>query len=322
MAKKIKKVDCQAHLIPQKIIEKMKNMRASDPLDQMFNTRENRFYDLEVKLKDMDEFGVDIQVLSCPIPASIDANESKELIRLINDEIADAVRRYPQRFTGLTSVDLRDVKGAIEEVKRGREKLGLKGVVVLSNVEGKGLDNPEFIPFWEEMANLDFPVFLHPFNNPVTLSWVSDHEKKAFLIPALLFMFDTSMAIIRIIFSGLYDKFPSLRIVDPHIGGIIPYILPRLMKEYTGEGAQGLMKGLTMTPGDYFKKFTYVDTVSLNVPALNCAYEILGPSKMLFASDYPFWDMGAATDTLEKSKIPKKEKVEIYSRGIDFLGLV
>ncbi len=322
MGKQIKKVDCQAHLIPQKIVEKMKNMRANDPLDQMFNTQENRFYDLEIKLKDMDEFGVDIQVLSCPIPANMGANESKELIRFINEEIADAVRKYPQRFTGLVSVDLKDVRGAIEEVKRGKEKLGLKGVIVLSNVEGRGLDNADFIPFWEEMTNLDIPVFLHPFNNPVTLSWVSDHEKKAFLIPALLFMFDTSMAITRLIFSGIYDKFPTLRIVDPHIGGIIPYIMPRLMKEYTGEGAQGLMKGLTMTPGEYFKKFTYTDTVSLNVPALNCAYEILGSNKMLFASDYPFWNMGEAINTLEKSKIPKKEKEEIYNRGVEFLGLV
>lgn len=97
--------------------------------------------------------------------------------------------------------------------------------------------------------------------------------------------------------------------------------MPRLIKEFAGEGALSLMKGLTMPPAEYFKKFTYVDTVSLNVPALNCAYEILGSNKMLFASDYPFWDMGDAIDTLEKSKIPEKEKEEIYSRGGEFLGL-
>lgn len=219
MAKKIKKVDCQSHFIPRKIVEKLINIRANDPLDHTMNTRENRFYDLEIRLEDMDESGVDIQVLSCP-PAGIanmETNESKESIRFMNGEIVAAVRKYPQRFTGLASVDLRDVRGAIDEVKRGKEKLGLKGVVVLSNVQGRGLDDPDFIPFWEKMANLDIPVFLHPFNNPVTLSWVSDHEKKAFLISALLFMFDTSVAITRLILSGIYDKFPTLRIVDPHI---------------------------------------------------------------------------------------------------------
>lgn len=314
--KKIKKVDCQAHFIPKKIFEKIKNMRANDPLDKVFNIRENRFYDLEVILKDMDESGVDVLVLSCPISAdSTDtkANESRELMRFVNEEIADVVKKYPQRFTGLTSVDLNDVRSAIDEVKRGKEKLGLPGVLVPSNVQGRGLDDPGFTLFWEEMTNLDIPVFLHPFHNPVTFSWVSDHEKKAFLLPALLYMFDTSMAMTRLILSGIYDKFPTLRIVDPHIGGIIPYIMHRL---------GGLMKGLTMTPAAYFEKFTYVDTASLNVPALNCAYEILGSNKMLFASDYPFWDMGDAIATLEKSKIPEKEKEKIYSRGVEFLGLV
>ncbi|MEM4724039.1 MAG: amidohydrolase family protein [Candidatus Hadarchaeum sp.] len=322
------KIDFQTHIVTPEFL-KVLSKRKNFPRATTEGTRNFVFYadgvgypvirkmfDLEKRIEDMDAAGVDIQCLSLSVPGTdpLEPELGLSLSRNVNDSIAEMVEKYPERFVGLANLPLQNVDGAIEELDRAINDLGMKGVMIYSNVAGKPLDSPELWKFYKKAAKLDVPIFIHP-----TLPVMAEALRGYQLIPVVGFLFDTTLAMLRIIFSGVLEKYPSLKFVLPHVGSTIPYLLGRI--DYESGRLPGGRGSISKTPSEYFK-LVYIDTVSLHLPAMKCAYETLGIDRIVFGSDYPFWNVQSQIELIEKWDISEDEKRKIYAENAaKLLGL-
>jgi len=261
------------------------------------------------RIEDMDACGIDMQCLSLGIPGTdrVEPDLGISLAKMVNDEISRIVNKYPDRFVGFATLPLQDIDGALEELDRAINDLGLKGVMIYSNVAGKPLDSPEFWPFYEKSAKLKIPIFIHP-----TLPVMANVTKEYQLTPVIGFLFDTTLAMLRIIFGGVLEKFPSLTFVLAHLGSTIPYVLTRI--DFESGLFPGSWVNISKPPSEYFRS-VYVDTVSLHEPALKCAYETIGIERFVFGTDYPFWDIPSGVNSIEKWEISEDEKNKIFSEN-------
>ena len=274
-----------------------------------------RMYSLEHRMEEMDSLGIKTQVLS-PLLHGVHQLAPKtglELCRLVNDGIADVAHKYSGRFEGFGVLPLQGIKQSLEELERIVETLGFKGVVFFSNIEGEFLDAARLWPVYERITALAIPVFLHP-TQPVNDKGMKDHN----LVSCLGFLYDTTLAMTRIIFSGLLERYANLKFILPHAGSLIPYITGRIDKEKSRGAEKESMK---RAPSEYFN-LVYVDTVSLHEPALMLVHSYLGPDKILFGCDYPFWGLGEGFDSIQKLNIPDEDKENIFYRNAQkLLGL-
>ncbi|HXG37000.1 MAG TPA: amidohydrolase family protein, partial [Dehalococcoidia bacterium] len=197
----------------------------------------------EERLREMDEAAVDIELLSCPLAYSYVDEHSPKLCRLLNDALAESCRKSPERFKAFAHLPFNDMDAALEEMSRAIDDLGFIGVMINSNVGGRYLNTPEFLPFWEEAARRRVPVFMHPTeppNNP-------DDE-----MPVLIaFEFDTSLSATKLLYAGIYERFPELVLVLGHMGGAMPYLARRIDIGYDVPSFPEKYKQILRPPSEY-----------------------------------------------------------------------
>lgn len=287
----------------------------------MFEVRHHlqvKFEDIRVRLGDMEKAGIDAQVISCVAPGCevFPLEMGVRLGRINNDFIAEIVEQYPERFYGLATLPLQDVQEALAEFDRATG-LGLKGLMMFSNMKGKRIDLQEFWPIYERAERLRAPIFLHP-TVPANPEGYTEYGMWG---PTLGFGVEAEMAALRLIMSGLFERFPTLRIVLGHLGETIPFFLRRIDFVYlrTPEALPKIRK----RPSEYFLENFYVDTAGvLHEPALQCAYDTLDHKKILFATDYPLEDAARGKAFIANSKIPEDDKERIYgSNAAGLLGI-
>ncbi|MGE7840367.1 amidohydrolase family protein [Lysinibacillus sp. NPDC093712] len=249
---------------------------------QVFREVTDQVWSPEKRIQDMDAEGVDIQVLS-PIPVTFsywaEAQAAEEMARIQNDFIANTVKQYPKRFLGLGTVPLQDVEVAICEMDRCIHELGLKGIEIGTNINGKNLDDPAFTAFFEMAEKWQVPLFIHPWE---TLG--KDRMPRHNFMYTVGMPSETALAAASLINGGVIEKFPKLKVCFAHGGGSFPYILPRLDQ---GWKVWPHLR-LTSKPPSYYAKNFYFD--SLNYDPLNLQYLIdrFGADKIVMGSDYPF----------------------------------
>jgi aminocarboxymuconate-semialdehyde decarboxylase len=261
------------------------------------------FTDLDLRLSIMDHQGVDMQVLS---PASsyyfywMPAEESLEFAGWLNERFADAVAKYPQRLVGLGSVPMQDGIKAAQELERVITKLGLRGVEVASNINGRYLDDPGFNPFWETAQALDALIFVHP-NQVVGADRMMDYN----LANLIGNPTDTSLAFAKLIFAGVLERFPRLKFLLAHGGGFLPYTWGRLERGYRIQDSATAK--ITKPPSEYVKLLNF-DTITHSRMALEYLVANFGAEKVLLGSDYPY-DMGdpEPVQSLRQTKIADDE---------------
>ncbi|WP_232490221.1 amidohydrolase family protein [Neobacillus cucumis] len=291
------RVDFHTHIIPEDIpnftekfgggrwpmLEKTCSCGANIMVDKkVFREVTDQVWDPEKRIKDMDEEGVDIQVLS-PIPVTFsywaEPGAAEEMSKIQNDFIAETVKKYPDRFVGLGTVPMQDVEASIREMDRCIHELGLKGIEIGTNVNGKNLDDPDFTGFFEMAEKWEVPLFVHP--------WETLGRER---MPRHNFMYtvgmpsETALAAASLICGGVIEKFPGLKVCFAHGGGSFPYILPRLDQ---GWKVWPHLRVISKPPSHYAKNF-YFD--SLNYDPLNIKYlaDRFGHEKIVLGSDYPF----------------------------------
>ena len=269
--------------------------------------KQRSIIDVKRRIRDMDEMGVDMQVISMPVPGvnNVDPEKSAALSRMVNQGFAEVVERHPDRFTALACLPMLDVEAAVEELNRAVKTLGLKGAKVCSNVAGKPLDSPEFWPIYEAASHLDVPVVIHP-TAPAILQ-----PFRGFNLTTIIgFPFETTLAAARLVFSGVLEKYDNLKVVFAHLGGTIPFLVERLNGGYRRNPE--CRRNIKKPPTEYLKK-TYLDTVSFHEPALRCAYAFLGADKLLLGSDYPYWwwagDLKRVITSITDLEVPDEEKI-------------
>jgi len=252
-----------------------------------------RLQDVDARrIADMDATGVDIHILSLTSPGVqvFDSATAVTFARDCNDQLAAAVRKHPTRFAGLAAVAPQNPAAAARELERGVRSLGLKGAIVNSHTLGEYLDDPKFWDIFAAAEALDVPVYLHP-NSP-----------SAGLIQPLLqrgldgalygFGVDTGMHLLAIITSGVFDRFPRLKLVVGHLGEALPFWLYRLDYMHRATVASkryDFMKPLQRTISDYLRQNVYVTSSGMAwAPAIQFCQQVLGADRVMYAMDYPY----------------------------------
>ncbi|MBC8023701.1 MAG: amidohydrolase [Burkholderiales bacterium] len=289
----MKKLDIFNHVMPLKFFE-----RIGDYKDIGKRMREvPMLYDLDERFRVMDRFQ-DYQQILCagmpPIEALAGPKDSPELARICNDGLAELCERYPERFPSfIASLALNNPDSCIAEIERSVSELGARGVQVFSNVDGKPLDLPEFAPIFDAMAALDLPIFLHPARGANFPDYQTEKRSQYEMWWAFGWPYETSVAMARIVFAGVFDKHPDIKIIAHHYGAMIPFFEGRVGPglDQLGSRTSGFDKAsikIKRRPFDYFKMF-YGDTAVFGSrAATECGMAFFGPERTVFASDAPF----------------------------------
>ena len=252
------------------------------------NCDADQLYDVERRLREMDAAGVDIQVLS-PVTFFYFYNlppvEGAERARRVNTEIAAIAADRPDRFRGMATLPMQDPERAVEELQYAVTELGLHGVEISSNVNGKNLDAPEFRPFFATAERLEVPIFVHPDNVAA-----GDRLRSYYLRNLIGNPLDSTICVACLIFGGVFDEFPDLRMIIAHGGGLAPILVGRWDH---GNTVRHEARKPARKPRDYFSKL-YYDTITHDSAILRSLCNLVGPSQVLLGTDYPF-DMGDTT---------------------------
>jgi predicted TIM-barrel fold metal-dependent hydrolase len=247
----------------------------------------------------MDRFEGYEQVLSIatpPIEVYASPRDAVDLARRANDGMAELVRKYPHRFPGfVASLPLNDPDQALGETHRAVGELGARGIQLFSNICGKPLVAPEFLPLFDAMAGFDLPIWLHPYRGADIPDYTSEDRSEYEIWWTFGWPYETSVAMARIVFAGLFDKHPDLNIITHHMGAMAPYFEGRLGPGWDQLGARTsdrdytqVLKRLKKRPIDYFRMF-YADTALFGAyDATVCGLTFFKPDHVLFASDSPF----------------------------------
>ncbi len=240
--------------------------------------------DPEVRLDLMEKYGIDIQALSqtAPVLLGFGAEDAAEICRLSNNDNYALCKAYPDRFVNICIVSLLDIDSAMKELARSINELDCRGVTVAANQDGKGLDSHEYFQFYEKLVEHDLPLLIHPTH------WESyplvDMDKGWRMMHVFGWPFDTTQAVWRLIFGGVIDRYPSLKIVTHHMGAMLPYFTRRIEQNFN----KFLRDKLPRHISEYWGNI-YGDTaVDGTVAAYPCGYAFLGPERMMYGSDYPF----------------------------------
>lgn len=316
------KLDLHTHYYPESFFQMIRDTPSEYSFDKdptgrtIIKHRNARFFgitppmsDPARRLEDMDRVGIDVEVLSLSTPNIFFADETRqpETARIINDAYAELISRYPDRFKGFASIPMDAPDHALAELHRAIGDLKLNGVILLSNIRGRALTSPVYRPFFEEANRLRLCIFLHPM-----LPAYTEPFGEYVLGPLVAFPFDTTLAVARMCFDGMFRDFPNIRWMIGHLGGAIPYLMERLDNGYR-DFAECRVK-IDQLPSTYFKNL-YYDTVTFSPYTLGMVRDLVGVDHMVMGSDYPhlLGSIERSVSSIEDLRIPSHEKQRIFS---------
>ncbi|HEY7446622.1 MAG TPA: amidohydrolase family protein [Vicinamibacterales bacterium] len=328
----MRKIDIFNHIFPERYVSKMQEV-APGWKDVGKRVRGiPMLVDLEVRFKVMDAYDDYQQILSIatpPIEVYSSPADAVDLARRANDGMAELVGRYPDRFPAfIASLPMNDPDATMREIDRAIVDLHARGVQIFTNVCGKPIVEPEYLPLFEKMAGHDLPIWLHPFRDASYPDYPTEQRSLFEIWWTFGWPYETSVAMSRIVFAGLFDRFPDLKIITHHMGAMAPYFEGRVGPGWDQLGSRTsdedytlVLKRLKKRPLDYFKMF-YADTAVFGAyEATICGLKFFGAEKVLFASDAPF-DPEKGTmyiretiAILDRLPISTEERERIYWRN-------
>lgn len=295
----MRKIDVFNHIYPEAYFRRM--MEVAPDYKDIGKRMRNipMLIDLEVRFRVMDRFDGYEQVLSIatpPIEAFADRAAAIDLARVANDGMAELVGRFPERFPAfVASLPHNDPEAAAAETRRAVEELGARGIQLFTNALGRPIAAPEFMPLFDAMARYDLPIWLHPYRGADVADFRSESRSEYEIWWTFGWPYETSAAMSRIVFAGLFDRYPNLKIITHHMGAMAPYFEGRIGPGWDQLGARtsdvdysGVLASLKRRPLDYFRMF-YADTALFGAfDATVCGFRFFGADHVLFASDAPF----------------------------------
>jgi 5-carboxyvanillate decarboxylase len=272
----------------------------------------------EGRIGDMDASGIDLALtfLTAPGVQVFDAPTANSLASSTNDQLAEAIRKYPTRFAGLAAIAPQDPKTAARELERATKTLGLKGAVVNSHTEGEYLDDPKFWEIFEAAEALNVPIYIHPREPGPQM--LQPYLRRGIERALWGFNVEVSLHTLGLITAGVFDRFPNLKIVIGHGGEGLPYMLYRI--DYWQQHKKPFMPKLKMLPSDYMRRNVYITTSGLPWgPAIQFAQSVLGADRVMYAMDYPYEfeiDEVTMTDDIPVSDADKKKLFQTNAENV------
>ena len=337
----MKKIDFETHFVtkefvktmlenkgyPRYVEDKKTNSRrlwyAPDVGEPIGDVVLNKLLDLgEERLKKMDAAGIDVQVLSLSSPGveQFDVEIGTPLAKKTNDQLSEVIKKYPGRFMGLAALAPKNPQAAADELERAVKSLGFKGWKTHSNYGDTYLDEKKYWPILETAEKLDVPIFLHP-----AAPAIPQLRTYGFAMAgaAFGFGFDTALCMTRLVFGGVFDRFPKLKIILGHLGEGLPFLLQRIdfayVRPWVGADAR---PALAKKPSEYLKENMFVGTSgNYLVPAFMCTYQAMGIDKILLATDYPYEDSNECIKFLEGLPITQEDRNKIYYQNASQMGI-
>jgi len=320
------KIDIFPHILPTKYKEALTSKVAPGFYQHEIIAAVPTLADLDIRFRIMDQYEDYVQVLtiaSPPIENVVGPKDAIELAKLANDEMAELVTKYPDRFiSAVACLPMNDIDAALKEVDRAISELKFCGVQIFTDINGKPIDSPEFMPLYEKMTNYDLPIWLHPRRERTVPDYPDEDSSKYGVFSTFGWPYETSVAMTRLVFSGTFDRYPNLKVITHHCGAMVPYFEQRIATFHDfGKMRLGIMhehhfKG---RPLDYYRMFYNDTAVCGSTPALMCAYAFCGAEHMLFGTDMPYDNqigyryVRETIRSIEEMDIPDSDKKKIFA---------
>jgi predicted TIM-barrel fold metal-dependent hydrolase len=317
-------VDIYCHIAPEKFFQEMNRIapRLGNIAARLRGVK--KLFDLDERFREMDQFGDYRQIISLPNPPIEDLATGEiglNLARIGNDAMAELCARHPQRFpTFVAALSLTDVAGSVAEARRAVKELGAGGVQIFTSVAGQPLDSGAFEPIFATMAELDLPIWLHPARTASMTDYPGEPKSRFEMWWCFGWPYDTSVAMVRMVLNGLFDRYPKLKIVTHHLGGMIPYYdgrigpgLQVLGSRTSDEDYSKVLSSLKRPHLDYLHDF-YGDTALFGggIHAVRCGLEFFGSDHVVFATDTPLGPIAPTIDTIKRLEIAADDRRKIF----------
>ncbi|PYS23685.1 MAG: hypothetical protein DMF72_08460 [Acidobacteria bacterium] len=316
-----RKFDLHTHYYPPVYFDKIRDLPSEFSFDKspsgqtIITYRGARFFDVTPpmtdvakRIEDMDRVGIDVEVVSLSTPNVFfaDAQHQPEIARMVNDAYAELVARHPARFKAFASIPMDSPDQALKELHRAIDELKMNGVILLSNIGGKALTSTEYRSFFAEANRMKLCILLHPM-----LPANTDPFREYVLGPIVGFMFDTTLAVARMCYDGMFKDFPNIRWIVAHLGGAVPYLMERMdngWRDFVECRAK-----IDELPNIYLKRL-YYDTVNFNPHMLTMVRNMMGADHLVMGSDYPhlLGSIDRAVSSIEGLDIADEEKQKIF----------
>jgi predicted TIM-barrel fold metal-dependent hydrolase len=321
-------IDVFNHFMPKPYLDRLGELIPGHPVLSAF-PRLKTLWDVDARRALMDEFGDVQHVLSLanpPLELIAPPDKSPELARMANDALAEICRKYPDRFpTFVASLPMNNVEASLAENDRAINDLGARGVQMFTNVAGRPLSLLEFRPLFARMAEHNLPVWVHPMRAAQFSDYASEKQSENEIWFSFGWPYETTACMTRLIYSGLFDELPGLKIISHHMGGMIPYFSGKIKLGFRqiffgapDRNPAAVDAGLKRHPLDYYKML-YADTALGEVAPTRCGHAFFGTDRCVFATDAPFDSeegRGLMRNTIaavEALEIPRAEKEAIFS---------
>jgi uncharacterized protein len=324
-------VDIYCHIVPEKFFQEMNRIapRLGNIAARLRGVK--KLFDLDERFREMDQFGDYRQIISLPNPPIEDFAPGAvglELARIGNDAMAELCARHPQRFpTFVAALSLTDVAGSVAEARRAVKELHAGGVQIFTNVAGRPLDEGAFEPIFATMAELDLPIWLHPARTASMTDYPAEPKSRFEMWWCFGWPYDTSVAMVRMVFNGLLDRYPKLKIITHHLGGMIPFYdgrigpgLQVLGSRTSDEDYSNILPSLKRPHLDYMRDF-YGDTALFGggIQAVRCGLEFFGADHVVFATDTPLGPIAPTIDTIRRLDVSDGDRRKIFSGNAERL---
>ena len=325
------KIDIYPHILPVKYKEAFQKVNKSEVFSKMHNIIPT-LYDLDYRFRIMDKYDDLMQVLtlsSPPVENFADPKQSVELSKIANDEMAKLVAKYPDRFAAAVAcLPMNDMNAALNEVDRAIKDLHFKGIQIYTPINDKPLDSAEFLPLYEKMSQYDLPIWVHPQREGDYPDYRTENISKYAIHSMLGWVYETSSAMVRLVLSGVLEKYANLKFITHHGGAMIPFLHKRVASfiDFSATRLKNrILENISRSSMDYFKMF-YADTAIYgNTAGLMCSYDFFGAQHLLFGTDMPYDSQfgltfsGETIKSIEQMAISDPEKKMIFednARGL------
>jgi len=274
--------------------------------------------DLDERFRLMDAFGDYKQLISLPNPPIediMDAKTGTHLARIANDSMAELCVKHPDRFVGYAAaLCMTDMDGAMKELHRAVGEMGARGVQIFTNVNGEPLDQDKYEPLFAAMAEYDLPIWMHPARGAEVADYRSEERGRYEMWWCFGWPYETSIAMTRLVYWGLYDRYPDLKIITHHMGGMIPFFDGRvgpgmqvLGGRTTDEDYSEVLSSLKKPHAEYFKNF-YADTAMFGATlGIECGMKYFGVDHTVFSTDFPFAPTAETIEAINSLGLERKD---------------